>query len=221
MFCVDGTAWRLCPDCIHCGCVFHRRPLTFSWVSVSRSIAVTHNLFFIVILGIGSTRDGRSTATIHEAVAVHGNLLEHIRSSSPHCTCFLISTPFECWFLLAMRCVPFQIPTTYVFHPVRASRMFFSDVVDVGFRVYACMSFRCRLDVSVQGHLFFCGISRYETFSHHVISPYALWEFAWFFCLPSSLHLLLSHLSAILCMSIAVSWVYVFVDFLCFLDVYL
>lgn len=79
-----------------------------------------------------------------------------------------------------MRCAPFQIPTTYVGHPVRASRMFFSDVVDVGFRVYACMSFRCRLDVSVQGHLFFCDISRYERLSHHVISPYALWEFAWF-----------------------------------------
>jgi len=41
------------------------------------------------------------------------------------------------------------------------------------------------------------------------------------FCLLSSLDLLSSHLSAILCMSIAVSWVYVFVDFLCFLDAYL
>ena len=57
---------------------------------------------------------------------------------------------------------------------------FFSDVVDIGFRVYACMSFRCRLDVFVQGHMFFCDISRYERLSHHVISLYALWEFAWF-----------------------------------------
>ena len=104
-----------------------------------------------------STRHGRATATIHEAVAVYGNLLGHIRSSSSTCrTCFL--------FFCAVRVL--ISPGDAVRSPSDSNDLcrpfsrcltdaFFVDVIDIGFRLYVCMNISCRFDVFVQGNISF------------------------------------------------------------------